>query len=402
MAKIVLLSLPAYGHVNPELPIVAELVRRGHVVVVCNDGEFEGLFRAVGAAFVPYPPAMSLADLTDALARGNLIAGFDLILRAAGPLLDFCLAELPRLQPDVLVFDATCLWGEMAAKKLKLRSVSISPFFVFELMRHLIGPAELWGHSRNFLPGMHLLVRDWFRLTRFGVGNFPLHSPMFPMRGDRTLLLTSRELHPASPLFDNPNFVFVGPSIDPATRTDSFDFARLDGRPLIYISLGTLHYANDRFFVEAMAALADYPAQFLLSAGRGSDTGRFRDVPANFVVEETLPQLAVLERASLFVTHAGLNSMHEALWYGVPMVIVPQQFEQLRNALTAKQGGAAIVLDDECFGRPVGGPALRLAIEQVSATPGYRASAKALGRSLHEAGGFRAAASQIEAVAAGK
>jgi MGT family glycosyltransferase len=401
MAKIVLLSLPAYGHVNPELPIVAELVRRGHEVVVCNHGEFEPLFRAAGASFLPYPGGMSLADLTQALAHGNLIAAFDLILRATDPLLDFCLAELPRLQPDVLVLDATCLWGEMAARKLKLRSVSISPFFVFELMRHLIGPAEFWGHSRNFLPRMHLLARDWLRLSRFGVRNFPLHSPMFPMRGDRTLLLTSRELHPPSPLFDDPNFVFVGPSIDPATRPDSFDFGRLDGRPLIYISLGTVHFSNDRFFTEAMAALADYPAQVLLSAGRGSDIGRFRDVPANFIVQETFPQLAVLERASLFVTHAGLNSMHEALWYGVPMVIVPQQFEQLRNALTARHGGAAIVLDDECFGRPVTGTALRRAIEQAGASPTYRSSAAALGQSLRDAGGFRAAADQIEAVMAG-
>ena len=131
-------------------------------------------------------------------------------------------------------------------------------------------------------------------------------------------------------LFDDPRFLFIGASIASATRQESFDFSRLDGRPLIYISLGTVHFTNDRFFESAMAALADYPAQFLLSAGRGTDVSRFRDVPANFIVRETFPQLAVLERASLFVSHAGLNSMHESLWYGVPLICVPQQFEQLR------------------------------------------------------------------------
>ena len=399
MAKIVLLSLPAFGHINPELPIVAELVRRGHEVVVCNDAEFAPLFEAVGASFVPYPEAMSLDDLARAIGGGNLISAFDLILKATGPLVDFCVAELPKLGPDVLVYDATCLWGEIAARTLKLKSVSISPFFVFELMRHLIGPAEFWGHARNFLPGMPALAVDWLRLLRLGVGNFPLHSPMFPMRGDRTLLLTSRELHPPSPLFRDRSFVFVGPSIDPATRPDSFDFSRLDGRPLVYISLGTIHFSNDRFFRAAMAALADCPAQFLISAGRGSDVGRFPNVPANFIVEQTFPQLAVLERARLFVTHAGLNSMPEGLWYGVPMVIVPQQFEQLRNGLTAARGGAAIILDDECYGRPVSGTALRAAIDRGLSDPGLARNAKVLGQSLHDAGGYRAAASEIEAVA---
>jgi len=401
MAKIVLLSLPAFGHVNPESTIMAELVRRGHEVVACNDAEFASRFEAVGATFLPYPKAISLGDLTQALADGNLIAAYDLILRATEPLTDFCLAELPRLAPDVVVYDATCLWGEIAARRLGLKAVSISPFFVFELFRHLIGPREFLGHAWNFVPRLPALALDWLRLLRFGVRNLPLRSPMFPMRGERTLLLTSRELHPASPLFKGPHFVFVGPSIDPTTRPDRFDFDRLDGRPVVYLSLGTVHFTNDRFFNEAMAALADFPAQFLLSAGRGTDVSRFAGVPGNFIVEETFPQLGVLERASLFITHGGLNSLHEGLWYGVPMVIVPQQFEQLRNALTAGKGGAAIVLDGECYGRPVSGTQLRAAVEAAFADQTLRFRARALGQSLRDAGGFRAAASEIEAVAAG-
>jgi MGT family glycosyltransferase len=220
------------------------------------------------------------------------------------------------------------------------------------------------------------------------------------MRGDVTLLLTSAELHPKSPLFDDPSFAFLGPAIDPKTRLENFDFGRLNDRPLIYVSLGTLHFSNDRFFELCMEAFADYPAQFLLSAGRGSDIGRFRHVPGNFIIADSVPQLAVLERASLFITHGGLNSLHESLWFGVPMVMVPQQFEQLRNALTAGRGGAAIVLDDECYRRHVTPEALRAAVDKIMSSPAFRTAARELGRSLHEAGGFKAAASQIEAVAA--
>ena len=399
MAKIVILSIPAYGHINPVLPIVAELTRRGHDVVVYNEAVFEELIRATGAGFVAYPPALRLEDLARVLADGNLVATLDLFMTATGPLLDFCVERLPAEHLDVLVFDGTCMWGQMAAKRLGLKSVSTSPFFVFELMRHLTGRAEFWGHARTFLPGLPRLLWNIIRLMRFGPGNFPLQWPPFPMRGDLTLLLTSAALHPKSPLFDDPSFVFVGPAIDPSTRLEQFDFAQLNDRPLIYISLGTLHFSNDHFFQLCMETFADYPAQFLLSAGRGSDIKRFRNVPANFIVADSVPQLAVLERASLFITHGGLNSLHESLWFGVPMVVVPQQFEQLRNALTAARGGAAIVLDDECYRRQVTGPALRAAVEKVLGDPLIRTAARALGASLHDAGGFKEAASLIETIA---
>ena len=91
MAKIVILSIPAYGHINPVLPIIAELIRRGHDVVVYNEAVFEELIRATGAGFVAYPPALSLEDLARVLADGNLVATLDLFMTATGPLLDFCL-----------------------------------------------------------------------------------------------------------------------------------------------------------------------------------------------------------------------------------------------------------------------------------------------------------------------
>ena len=116
MAKIVVLSIPAYGHINPVLPIIAELFRRGHDVVVYNEPVFEELIRATGAGFVAYPPALSLEDLARVLADGNLVATLDLFMTATGPLLDFCLERLPAEHLDVLVFDGTCMWGQMAAK----------------------------------------------------------------------------------------------------------------------------------------------------------------------------------------------------------------------------------------------------------------------------------------------
>jgi MGT family glycosyltransferase len=241
------------------------------------------------------------------------------------------------------------------------------------------------------------IVVNWVRVGLKGVHLLPLHWPLLPMRGDLTLLLTSRALHPPSRMFEDPRWVFTGASIDPRTRSDSFDFARLDGRPVIYVSLGTLIFGKSDFYERCMAALADYPAQVLMSVGRGTDLARFADAPANFIVAQSFPQLDILQRAAMFITPAGLNSVHEALWYGVPMVAVPQHFEQLHNAEAMSAGGAGLTLSDESNGGIVSSARLRAAVETIAADlPGYRQRATKLGESLRDGGGYVEAANRIE------
>jgi MGT family glycosyltransferase len=398
MARIAVLSVPAYGHLIPMLGVIAELVRRGHDVEVLNSPEMATLVARTGARFVAYPPTLSAADFARTLKDGNLIAAFDLILGATPPLADFTIAHLTANRPDVVVFDAVAYWGFIARKTLKLKAVSDSPIFVFELFRHLIGWREFTGHAKNFMPLLPSLIRRWIAMSRFGLTKLPFYSgPMLPMRGDVNLILSSREVHPKSPLFDQPGWVFVGGTMDPGTRTDPFDFSRLDGRPLVLVSLGTVQFTNDAFFRMVMETFADYPAQFVLAAGPGSDPARLGTPPENFIVVPTYPQLPLLERAAAFITHGGLGSIHEGLWHGVPMVGVPQHFEQLRNALAAQDG--AIVLDARCYGGEVTGAELREALDKVITEPSYRATAQRLGATLRAGGGSKAAADVIESVA---
>lgn len=289
------------------------------------------------------------------------------------------------------------IWGYIAAKSLRIRAGSVSPIFVFEVFRHLVSLRELWGLTAGFASELPRITRAFLGMLKFGLGNLPFSVPLYPVRGIKDIVLTSRELHPSSPIFRNDNWVFCGASIDARTRTDYFDFDRLDGRPVICISMGTLQFSNDRFFRTTMDAFADYPAQFLLAAGPGSDVHRFGEVPGNFIVQQTFPQMPLLERATLFITHGGLGSIHETLWNGVPFVAVPQQFEQMRNALAATRGGAGVILDDEVYDRPIHAKRLRNAVAEVLADPRCRQNAQRLGQSLKEAGGYVWVADVIEA-----
>jgi MGT family glycosyltransferase len=399
MARIVVLSVPAYGHLNPVLPIVRELVRRGHEVTIFDEPPFERVAIATGAKFVPYPPAMSMEDMAAVLMGGDLMETFDLFLRATPTLHEFCYRTLRRNKPDVLVIDGIALWGEMVGRALGIPTVVTSPFFAYELDRNQ-APGELGRNLRSLVRKIPAIAWNWIRIALKGVWLLPLHWPFLPARGDLRLMLTSRELHPPSPLFDRKGWAFVGAMIDPETRLDTFDASRLDGRPIIYVSLGTLIFGKTDFYERCMAALADYPAQVQLSAGKGSDLTRFANAPKNFVIAETFPQLEILKRTSIFITPAGLNSLHEALWFGVPMVAVPQHYEQLHNAEAMSARGAGITLDAEATGGIVSPAELRQAVETVAASRDtYARNALALGETLRAAGGFVAAADRIEQIA---
>ncbi|HVY52828.1 MAG TPA: nucleotide disphospho-sugar-binding domain-containing protein [Devosia sp.] len=398
MARITFLSVPAYGHLNPALPIVAELVRRGHEVTVFDEPAFEAAVSPTGASFVPYPPVMSMEDMAAVLIRGDLMETFELFIRSTPALYDFCLRALRQQRPDVIVIDGIALWGEMVGRRLGIPTVVTSPFFAYEIGRNA-GQAEFTRNLKNFLRQLGPFVLHWIRVGLRGPWLLPLHWPLMPVRGNLTLMLTSRELHPPSPIFDRGGWAFVGATIDPRTRTETFDFSRLDGRPVIYVSLGTLIFGKSDFYERCMAALGDYPGQVLLSAGKGSDLTRYANARHNFIVEQSFPQLEVLQRADIFVTPAGLNSVHEALWYGVPMVTVPQHFEQLHNAEAVARGGAGVLLDAEAHGGRVAPEDLRRAVEIVAADlPRYRDRARALGESLRRPGGYAEAANRIEAM----
>jgi MGT family glycosyltransferase len=115
------------------------------------------------------------------------------------------------------------------------------------------------------------------------------------------------------------------------------------------------------------------------------------EIPANFLLAPYVPQLEVLQRASVFVTHGGMNSTMESLYYGVPMVLVPQQIEQEKTAQRSAELGLGIALDPY----NLTAEALRTAVEQVQQAPSFRANVQAMQQTVRAAGGFQSAVDAI-------
>jgi MGT family glycosyltransferase len=156
--------------------------------------------------------------------------------------------------------------------------------------------------------------------------------------------------------------------------------------------LGTVYGNCPQLLRRCLEELADTEWQVVLSAGGGLRIEDLGPVPGNFIVRSFVPQIEILRRASAFVTHGGMNSVQEALYHGVPLVVAPQAADQFWISARALELGAALVLD---AARMEAG-AIRGSVGRILAGASYAAAAARIGASLREAGGSERAATEIQ------
>ncbi|MET9019155.1 macrolide family glycosyltransferase [Actinopolymorpha sp. NPDC004070] len=395
MSRITMTGMPASGHVNPSLPLVRELVGRGVGVTYYATGEFAEPVERAGAKFRAYPDgAISSRDIAAATQSGSSVRVVARVLAATLSLVPFLREEFARERPDAVVYDSNALWGRVTAASLRLPTISF-------MTTMLVGPADFkgltaleWAHTlRLMLPDFPEAVRARRRvLRRFGKDVVP-STPMLPMFGDLTLFPIPREIQPANSRLDE-SCHFLGPTVNPVNaglrgaELDAELAAHVDGaEPVVLVSLGTLHAGTGEFFRTCLSALADLPVRVVLAVGHSTDPAELGSPPANTLVRTTVPQVEILRRAAVFVTHGGMNSALEALTCGVPLVVVPQQVEQLLIGRTIAERGAAVVLRQHLSHRPVPPGDLRTAVERMLTDPSARGRARALGAGFGAGGG---------------
>ena len=395
MAKVVFFGVPAHGHVNPTLPVVAALARRGHQILYCNAPSFEQSITRSGGALVTYPD--SSASEADFASRAVNLAGVSVhLLQETLRLLPFALDLLRREQPDVVMFDSLALWGMQATRLHSVLSIGSITTLVQEGVPGIVRWRDYPHLIRQALPHLPALQRLRKQLVNaYGTRIFPRQA-IFPCTGDMNLVYTSCAFQPDTPFIDD-TFHFVGPSILETSRAETeFPWEAFEsGRKKIYISLGTVYTGNLRFYRSVIAALAGHSAQVILSIGRQTEARELGVVPDNFIVRPFVPQLKLLQEVDVFVTHGGMNSVNEGLNYGVPLLVVPQQLEQALNGRqVARQGAGVVLADTPPYGR-IGAGALRTAVDRVLTEPAFKMNAERLSRSFREAGGYQRAADVI-------
>ncbi len=188
---------------------------------------------------------------------------------------------------------------------------------------------------------------------------------------------------------------YTGPFVHPEQRpTIKFPWERLDGRPLIYASMGTLQNGSEAIFRTIAEACAGLDSQLLISLGGGIDPARLGKLAGDPLVVSYAPQLEILKRAALVITHAGINTVLESLCEGVPLVAVPLAHDQPGVAARVKARGACVVVPL----RRLNAARLRKAVMLVLQDSKYREAAQVLQKAIQQTNGPGRAADLIEQV----
>lgn len=386
MSKIVFFCIPAHGHTNPTLGVVDELVKRGHEVVYYSYNQFREKIESLGAEFIACDNYDMEQKLTpeDATKIGKDMAFSTQILVDTTLGLDDMVCEhMQRLQPDCIVADSMAVWGKAVALKLGIPFVSSTTTFAFnqhsaKIMKKGIG--ELFG----MLFSMPKVNKQIKRLQDKG---YPVKSILDIIQNDNetnTIVYTSPQFQPCSETFSD-KYSFVGPSVRPATE----NIVKTKDK-LIYISLGTVINNSLDFYKKCISAFADTDYQVIMSVGNLIDIKDLGNIPDNFTVKSFVDQIAVLNKADVFLSHCGMNSVSESLYYQVPLVMYPQTSEQSGVATRVEQLEAGLRI------KKLSAESIREAVETVMNTSTYRENSIAISNGFKSCTGAKGAADKIE------
>ena len=386
MATIVFFGIPAHGHTNPTLNVVRELKVRGHRVVYYSYDEFREKIEDAGAEFISCNGNDAQLHLTKE--EGAKI-GADLAL-STRVLVDTTLSldepvcrAMERLKPDCIVADSMAVWGKAVAKKLGIPFVCSTTTFAFNKESAKIMPHSL----RETLSMILSLGKVNAQVKRLRQAGYPVKSVLDLIGSDEsvpTVVYTSPLFQPCAETFPE-HFAFVGPSIRPARSQ-----VAKTGEKLVYISMGTVNNDMLPLYRACVQAVKGTLWQVILSVGDQVDREELGTLPDNVAVFSSVDQIAVLQKADVFLTHCGMNSASEGLYFGVPLVMLPQTSEQSGVAARAEQLGAGLRL------RKTTPDAIRAALEKAMDDPSYRENAEKIGASFRASGGAKAAADCIE------
>ena len=382
---IVFFCIPAHGHTNPTLGVVKELIAQGHQVTYFSYECMREKIEATGARYIScnqYDCEQSLSEQDRTRIGKDVAFSMRVLVDTTLALDEPVCKELKEIKPDCIVVDSMALWGKAAAMKLGIPLVMSNTTFVFNKESAQIMKTSVKGLLKD-MAGLMKAGKDVKRLRAAG---YPFKNALEIIQTDEsasTIVYTSRYFQPASETFGD-NFAFVGPSIRPIETP--FEKTR---EKLVYVSLGTVNNSNVDFYRECVQAFCEETYQVVITVGNLVDLNAFGGVPEHITIAPMVDQMAVLSQADVFISHCGMNSVNEALSFGVPLVTVPQTSEQTGVATRAEQLGAALRLTDMTADQ------IREAVNEVLGDESYARSAEKIGESFRQCSGVKGAVDVI-------
>ena len=382
--KIAWFCIPAHGHTNPTLKVVKELTEAGHEVFYFSFEMFREKIEQAGAAFIGcdgYDFDMEDKENADRVGKDKVFAT-ELLVSSTLALDEMTTEKIEEIKPDVIVSDSVAFWGKLVAMKHRIPYVSSTTTFAFNRYSAKYMKESPWDIAK-MLFAMPRINKQIKRLQDHG---YPVRGLLEIVQNDNetnTIVYTSKYFQPCQETFSD-RYHFIGPSIRPVTEP-----VMKTAEKTVYISMGTVNQ-NREFYRNCIHVLGKTDWQVIISMG--TNTEHFDHLPANIQIHETVDQMAVLSIADAFITHCGMNSASEGLYFQVPLILFPQTPEQGAVAKRTEELGAGIrlpsIAEDDILN----------CLKQVLTVPDYKKNAIKVSESFHSCGGAAEARAFLEEV----
>ncbi|MEM8722630.1 MAG: nucleotide disphospho-sugar-binding domain-containing protein [Cyanobacteria bacterium P01_G01_bin.39] len=419
MTSYGIISPSAIGHLNPMCALGKELQRRNNSVTIFGIADIKSKVDNSGLNFCligeqEYPLGKlerQYAELGKMSGVEGLKFTIQLLVNENRMLFDNIPAAIKSAGIEVLIIDQVTLAGGTIADMMELPYVTVCNALLINREASVPPYFTHWGYSKA-----------WWAKLRNQVGNLFLNRislpiwqeiqkqrqewklPLYKNREDAYSKLAQISQLPQEFDFPRenlaPSFHYTGPLQDPSgmesiTFPDiAFPWSKLKDKPLIYASLGTLQNKVPEIFQCIAAATAELDVQLVISLGNPNNKPADYNLPDTAIVVSFAPHQKLIDRASLVITHAGMNTTLGALSSGVPIVAIPITSEQpgIANRIAMTGTGEVIKL------KKLSVPQLKATIKRVLTENSYKQNADRLQEAIRQAGGIRKAADIIEQV----
>ncbi len=371
--KIAWFCIPAHGHTNPTLEVVKELSQAGHQVFYFSFEPFREKIEQAGAKFIGcdgYHFELEDKENADRVGKDKVFAT-KLLVSSTLALDEMTTQNIEKIKPDLIVSDSVAFWGKLVAKKHNIPYVSSTTTFAFNRYSSKYLKESKW----DILKMLFSWPRINKQIKRLRKKGYPVKGLLDIVQNDNetnTIVYTSKEFQPCAQTFSD-RYHFIGPSIRPI-QTPMIKTAK----KTVYISMGTVNQNRD-FYRNCIQALGKTNWQVILSMGTNLEC--FENVPKNIQIYQSVDQMAVLSIADAFITHCGMNSVCEGLFFQVPLVLFPQTPEQGAVAKRTQELGAGILL------KSTSPEDILIAVKTVLEETQYKANAKKISQSFQACGG---------------
>jgi zeaxanthin glucosyltransferase len=411
------ISMPLAGHLNPMIALARNLKSRGHEIVFIGLPDAGSIVNVAGLDFIPICeqefPAGAVSKGYAGVAKLRGLEAAEYSIREMHP--KRCRAALQHLPEklseanvDALVIDTIHFFVELVPMQLEMPYVHVWNILHLDLSGQtppcfLDLPYETSSRglvrNREGVRRMYQVLSPVVAVAKeyAAAHNLDIDFNDFYATASKLAVITQTPKEFDLPIPKLPSeFHYAGPFRDALGREPiDFPYERLTGAPLIYASMGTLLNGMEQVYREILNSIRQCPdLQAVLSIGNNISPGDIEPIPRNAIVVPRAPQLELLRRASLCITHGGVNTVLEALAEGVPMVAIPIGFDQPGVAARIKYHRVGECID---VGE-LSSEGLTPMIRDVLENPIYRENAFRFQKIIHAARGLDVAADVIERV----